>query len=84
MADNKVAQTTPGPWQHAPLSDDVIGPRACRAAIAYDDAIRGRGESGDVKRIDAGGAIAAGADLDALYFDWQEKAEAAIAKAEGR
>lgn len=57
---------------------------ACKAAERYDAAISRRAETGDVKRLDVVGALAEGVDLDALYFDWIEKASAAIAKAEGR
>lgn len=34
------ANHTPGPWQHAPLSDDVIGPRGqgvCSPCENYDE-----------------------------------------------
>lgn len=34
------AQPTPGPWQHMPLSDEVIGPRGegvCAPCDGYDE-----------------------------------------------
>lgn len=59
---------------------------AAQAALAYDEAIRQRGLMGDKLERAPGlpGALAEGHDLDALYWDWQSKAIAAIAKAEGR
>lgn len=54
---------------------------ALKAAIAYDDAISRRGESGEVS-LDPRAAVAEGKDLDTLYFDWINKSRAAIAKAE--
>ncbi len=58
---------------------------AALAARAYDRAIAARGFAGDVKKVEGlPGAIAEGDDLDELYLDWQTKADAAIAKAEGR
>lgn len=57
---------------------------ACKAAELYDAAINRRAKTDDVKRLDAGGAIAEGIDLDTLYHDWCDKAMSAIAKAEGR
>lgn len=59
---------------------------AARAALAYDEAIHRRGFMGEGLKAAPGlpGALAEGDDLDALYFDWQSKASAAIAKAEGR
>jgi hypothetical protein len=54
---------------------------ACEAALRYDDAIAGRAARGEVDLRDAGGGVATGDDLDALYFDWMEKAREAVAKA---
>lgn len=53
---------------------------AAKAAVAYDDVVRKRGADGEVS-LDPGVAVAEGADLDTLYFDWINKARAAIAKA---
>ena len=56
---------------------------ACLAAKRYDASIAGRATRGEVDLREAGGGIASGDDLDALYFDWQKKATTAIAKVEG-
>jgi hypothetical protein len=57
---------------------------ACRAAIAYDEAIARHGLVDDCKPL-AGqfGAVTQGDDLDALYMDWMTKARAALALLEG-
>lgn len=58
---------------------------AAKAALVYDAAIRHRGFIGKGLEPAPGlpGALATGADLDALYWDWQEKSAAAVAKADG-
>lgn len=52
---------------------------ACWAGAAYDQAIKRRAVDGKVKIMETGGAVAMGDDLDALYDDWQQKNEAALA-----
>jgi len=52
----------------------------CEAAIRYDEAIRSCANDPDKM---ASHCTAQDEDLDALYFDWLNKAQAAIAKAKG-
>ena len=51
---------------------------ACRAAVTYDGLIQGRVASGDVVGADQHGE---GDDLDEAYFDWMQKATAALDEA---
>ncbi len=95
MPDTKtVAQPTPGPWRHMPLSDEVLGPRGeavCAPCDGYDE---------EQCAVDAK-LLAAAPDLLALVYQYRddmrhgvhgtesrarrlESIEVAIAKAEGR
>ena len=57
---------------------------ACKAALAYDKAIRGKAAAGDFSELNPRGALAEGVDLDALYESWISLSMMAVAKAEGR
>lgn len=57
---------------------------ACRAALRYDASICGRAIRNEVTMLETGDAVAEGADLDALYFDWQDKAKAVVEAADKR
>lgn len=51
---------------------------ACRAALEYDAGICGQAARGEVDLRDAGGGVATGEELDALYGRWQELARKAL------
>lgn len=53
---------------------------ACKAALAYDKAIRSCGN--DPERMSSFCTVS-GEDLDTLYFSWVNKSRSAIAKAVG-
>jgi len=53
---------------------------ACKAALAYDQAIRACADDPDRMSTFC---TAEGDDLDALYFAWMSKSQAAVAKVNG-